>query len=165
MHNMIIPGSVNPLACEPGSYQPSTYCSVDLCTTWSFQGQWTPWPVSLGPTSPAPIVLLIYAQHDFSRVSEPPGLWAWVLPAQHLLFCWSVHNMIVPGSVNPLACEPGSYQPNTTQAECLSCPRKFYCPDYGLVDVLPSCLKGHYCPGGNSEHWSWKLKDFCIACC
>lgn len=55
------------------------------------------------------------------------------------------------GSPNPVPCEAGRYQNETTQATCRICPPGFYCNDtYGPVISYGQflCIEGHYCPGG-----------------
>ena len=55
------------------------------------------------------------------------------------------------GSPNPVPCEAGHYQNETTQATCRICPPGFYCNDtYGPVISYGQflCIEGHYCPEG-----------------
>ncbi|EED88737.1 predicted protein [Thalassiosira pseudonana CCMP1335] len=66
---------------------------------------------------------------------------------------------------NVTLCEPGTFQPQSSNTECLICPVGFICPRFGMAKpqvcpagsicsrlglVTPSsqCIAGHYCPSG-----------------
>ena len=49
------------------------------------------------------------------------------------------------GSHSPQLCSAGSYQDQTQQSSCKSCPKGYYCENDGAI--LPSiCQSGYYCP-------------------
>lgn len=50
------------------------------------------------------------------------------------------------GSANPRGCVAGTYQNNTSAADCDICPERHYC-EAMATDVLP-CPAGFYCPQG-----------------
>ena len=82
------------------------------------------------------------------------------------------------GTIQPVPCDVGTYQPNYGGETCLPCPMGHYCDEKGIDSVLvasnicdpgyycisgavkPSptddvtgrlCYKGHYCTGGAAE--------------
>lgn len=53
------------------------------------------------------------------------------------------------GSVFPLQCEPGTYNPIKGREQCLPCPAGFFCTG-NSTDIDFVCPVGHYCPSGTS---------------
>ncbi|GMH90277.1 hypothetical protein TrST_g7328 [Triparma strigata] len=50
-----------------------------------------------------------------------------------------------PGGTDQIACRPGSYQPDTSQASCLACPAGKYQQNSG-EDACVDCPAGYFCP-------------------
>ena len=52
------------------------------------------------------------------------------------------------GAKVQVPCEPGTYQNQTQQSDCLICPRGFFCP---LLTIDPQpCPPGYECPQGST---------------
>ncbi|OAF72051.1 hypothetical protein A3Q56_00182 [Intoshia linei] len=55
------------------------------------------------------------------------------------------------GSYIPVACPPGTYQPNTNAkalSDCLPCTAGSYCIGSGLIEVSGTCKSGYFCKSG-----------------
>jgi hypothetical protein len=52
-----------------------------------------------------------------------------------------------------LKCPAGTYQADTAQTTCDSCPEQFYCPSGDTVGTITpvDCPDGHYCPEGTGN--------------
>lgn len=59
------------------------------------------------------------------------------------------------GSVLPIRCQPGSYNPSshmTNESDCLVCPAGFACPFYNMSSYVEyPCQAGYYCPSGSVD--------------
>lgn len=56
----------------------------------------------------------------------------------------------VSGSYYPVPCSEGTYQHQTGQSICLSCPAGKYCDKLAITSAeiaVRDCAAGHYCPG------------------
>nr|PIL98506.1 GCC2 and GCC3 domain-containing protein [Toxoplasma gondii COUG] len=53
------------------------------------------------------------------------------------------------GSSGPVACLPGTFQNERSQAQCKPCTEGYYCPELGMSQPT-ECGAGRYCPAGSS---------------
>ena len=73
------------------------------------------------------------------------------------------------GAVNFTLCEPGTFQPRSSQTDCMLCPVGAFCPDFGLSQPIicpagkvcdeqglktasTNCPRGHYCEEGTKTY-------------
>lgn len=52
------------------------------------------------------------------------------------------------GSATETVCPAGTYQDQTEQASCITCPSGFFCPSGSTGYSSNVCTAGHYCPSG-----------------
>ena len=77
---------------------------------------------------------------------------------EHLSLRWISNfvffrNYCRSGSISPVACREGSFQPKLGQSRsyaCKNCPAGSYCPRSGLASAVP-CPDGFVCPSGTID--------------
>ncbi|EDV25654.1 uncharacterized protein TRIADDRAFT_55968 [Trichoplax adhaerens] len=55
------------------------------------------------------------------------------------------------GSAKPLGCSAGTYNSLKNQAQCLTCPSGYYCPENSTSHTDYPCPAGRYCPAGTTD--------------
>ena len=128
-------GSTNGVVCPAGTYNPTTGAeSLSGCNNC---------PAGYACPNTATVMYSIQCRRGFycpqsSTNYEPPAS-----------IC-TAGNYCPTGSAVMLKCPAGTYQDQTEQYSCQTCPPGFYCP-IGCTTYVPNiCPMGYYCPSGTT---------------
>ena len=160
--SMCAEGSSIPQPCPLGSYQdsagqsmciecPAGYSCGDVSGTVSPRicpvGNRCP----LGSSEPLPCSLGTYQDVVGSGVCKscPAGYYCDVTSGTVSPVQCGVGYACPGGSKTPIACQPGTFQSNSSMPVCATCPASFYCQKLMTVKPL-NCPKSYFCPLGST---------------
>ncbi|CAH1797049.1 unnamed protein product [Owenia fusiformis] len=136
-------GSPLPVACPPGTYINSTHNDDETDCVNCTGGMYCMGSGNVKPD--APCLQGYYCPGGQAADSAPE------------LLCWIGH-YCEEGTVLPVACPNGTFQPNSGNSDCVLCSPGYYCDSNnanvtyvgGTPVVNPTvCPVGHYCPSGS----------------
>ena len=127
-------GSVNPVPCLAGTHSGTTLNQNETACTLCGPGYYCP-EGSVNSTALVcdPGFVCLFGAFVPTPVD---GITGYPCPAGH---------SCVSGALSEEACTPGSYQPDTAQSVCITCPVGALCESTASLDFTP-CPAGHYCP-------------------